>query len=121
MITNFEHLTHELDDEEVKLIPILIDGFKNHPKSDPIKAPDIIAAINNNKSIYGLSKSLTEVRLRKLVNYLRCNAVLPVMATSEGYYTSFEKSEISDQINSLRQRANAIIEAANGLQKFISQ
>ena len=120
MLTNFAEVTHELDEEEIKLIPILIAGFKSHPKDKPIKAPDIINAINQQHVDFGLTKKFTEVRLRKLVNHIRCNALLPVMATSEGYYTSYDKKEITDQVKSLRERANAILNAANGLQQFIA-
>jgi hypothetical protein len=41
------------------------------------------------------------------------------MATSQGYYVSYDKQEILDQINSLTQRANSIMNSANGLKNFL--
>jgi len=119
-VTNFQNITHELDLEERRLVPILIDGFKSHTKSNPIKAPEIIKILNSKKSEFGLKKNLSQVRLRKLVNYIRSNALHPVIATSEGYYTSFNEFEIKSQILSMQERANSIRNAANGLEKMLN-
>jgi len=120
MITNFEGITYELTKEEKMLIPILITGFKSHTKQNPIKAPNIIKKIN--EYIYteklGFSK-MTEARLRKIVNYIRTNSMLGVIATSKGYYHSTDKKEIEQQIESLIERANGIYAAAFGLQNFV--
>jgi len=53
--------------------------------------------------------------LRKLTHFLRCNSILPLIATSKGYYVSYDNAEIDKQIKSLQERAAAIIESANGL------
>lgn len=117
MITNFETITHDLTDEEKKLIPILIKGFKTHTIKNPIKAPDIVSALNSKD--LGLDKKFTEVRLRKLCNFIRSNSLLPLCATSKGYFVSYDEEEIHNQIKSLRERADAIISCADGLEKFI--
>jgi hypothetical protein len=119
MITNFENITDDLNDEEIKLIPILIKGFKCHPKEDPIKGPDIIEAINNKRQSLGLKKKFSEPRLRKCCNYIRVNGLLPLIATSNGYYVSYDKSEIEAQIKSLEERAHSILNSANGLKKYL--
>ena len=66
----------------------------------------------------GLIK-ITEPRLRKLVNHIRVKGILPIIATSQGYYVSYDKQDILDQINSLTQRANSIINSANGLRNYL--
>ena len=119
MITNFEFLTREMTEEEKKLVPILIKGFSTKTKDNPIKAPEIVQAINGKRETLGLKSNFSEVRLRKIVNFIRAEGILPLIATSNGYYCSNDKEEIKNQIESLTQRADAIMSSANGLNKFI--
>jgi len=114
MIITFEEYTQELNDNEKKILPLLINGFKNYTINNPIKEPLIVSRFNQRHS----NIKLTGVRLRKLVNYIRVNSLLPLIATSKGYFVSYDKTIINTQIQSLRQRANSINNCANGLQKF---
>jgi hypothetical protein len=117
MIENFEEITKELNQEELKLVPVLIEKFSNHSYANPIKAPDIVNEMNNN---IGCSNALmTGPRLRKLCNHIRSNGLLPLIATSKGYFISTDKDVIKSQIRSLRQRANSINNCADGLEEFI--
>lgn len=118
-ITNFEKETTELTHEELKLIPLLICGFKTHKKNNPITAPAIVALVNKYCNDKKLGLKITEVRLRKCVNYIRANAMLPVMAASNGYYVSNDKKEIEKQIQSLLERAASIESCAKGLQNIL--
>lgn len=118
-IVNFEEITKELDDEEKKLVPILISGFKTHKKENPIKEPSIINAINRQQEKYLLRKKLTSARFRKLCNFIRVTGLLHLIATSEGYYVSYDQIDLKKQIISLEQRARSILNASNGLKKFI--
>jgi hypothetical protein len=121
MITNFEDLTGELSDEEIKLVPILIKGFKKRTIDNPIKDPEIRTSINATLDKLGLKKKLSSVRLRKLVHYIRTESLIPLIATSKGYYVSYDEEVIKGQIKSLEQRARSIQEASNGLQAFINR
>lgn len=112
MITNFESITYELTEAEHKMLPMVISGFKNYTKDNPIKEPDIVSRWNERHP----NAKLTGARLRKLVNYIRANGLLPLIATSKGYYVSYDKAEIEAQIKSLRQRAASIISCADGLE-----
>jgi hypothetical protein len=118
MINNFEDFTEELNAEELKLVAPLMNGLRTKTKQNPIKAPEIVKAMNVFAQKNGLIK-ITEPRLRKLVNHIRVKGILPIIATSQGYYISYDKQEILDQINSLTQRANSIMKSANGLQNFL--
>lgn len=120
MVTNFEEYTEELTPEEKKLIPLLIAGFQSRTKANPIKGKDICKSINAKQVIYGLKHKFTDVRLRKLSNFIRCRSIIPLIATSAGYYVSYDLQEIQKQILSLNERADAIVESAKGLEKFIS-
>ena len=118
MITNFEEITKELTEDEKKLVPIIIKGLNTKTKDNPIKGADIVNAINENKDRYGI-KLFSEPRLRKIINFIRSEGILPVMGTSNGYYCTKDRVELLNQIESLTQRAEAIMTSANGLKKFI--
>jgi len=115
MITNFENITHELNDIELEMLPLMIEGFKRYTKQYPIKEPEIVARFNSKNS----RLKLNGARLRKLVNHIRCHSMLPLIATSKGYYVSSDIAEIRNQIKSLRERANSINRCADGLLNYL--
>jgi hypothetical protein len=111
MITNFETITRELDANEVRLLPIVIAGMKAHRGRDnAITGAEICRKV----------EGLTEPRLRKIVNHIRQNAILPVIATSKGYYMADCAEDVIGQIKSLQDRIDAIEAAKNGLRKFVT-
>lgn len=114
MIEGFEKETSPLNDEEKKLIPILIKGLANKDSKDKAMIGKEICRIITLKY-----SKLTEPRLRKITNFLRSEKILPVIATSNGYYVSYDKKEIKKQINSLEQRIEAMQTAVNGLKKWL--
>lgn len=124
MVTNFEEQTKPLSEEELKLVPYLIKGFKDKTKDRPIKANDIISKFNafvdeinpNNKTHL---RKINEVLLRRLINHIRTHSLMPILASSKGYYVSYDKNEITAQIKSLNERANSIYSCSNGLSKFL--
>jgi len=119
MITNFEEYTHELTSEEMEILQLVIHGFRAYKKSNPIKAELIVKRMNLYLENNGYKMRLTQPRLRKLVNYIRSNGLLPLIATSNGYFTTDCKQTIQEQIKSLQERANSIKRCANGLEKFL--
>jgi hypothetical protein len=121
MITNFEEITQELEADEKHLIKVLVAGFQTKTKENPIKAPQIIKQVNLKQAELGLTKKLTEPRLRKMCNFIRSKSILPLIATSHGYYVSTDQDEIEKQIDSLNERALAIVNSANGLKRFINK
>lgn len=119
MLTNFEDITQELSEDELSIVPVLILGFQNRTKENPIKAPNVVIKVNEYLRANNYKIKLTEPRLRKIVNHIRTNALLPLIATSNGYYVSNDRQEILNQIESLEQKANSIARCALGLKKFI--
>jgi hypothetical protein len=121
MITNFEAITSPLTEDELKLIPYLVDGLKKRDKSNAIKGEEICSRLQDFKKNIGISEKpkLTDSRLRKMVNYIRVNGLLPVGATSNGYFCITDRLEIERQVKSLKQRAEAINAAAEALNKFM--
>jgi hypothetical protein len=119
MITNFETITADLTEKQLLMVPYLVGGFKNHLKGNPIKAPEIVDQCNTFFKAKEMDLHMTEPVLRKCVNYIRLNAMIPLIATSEGYYVSWDKEDIRNQIKSLRERANSITLCADGMEKFL--
>lgn len=118
-VTNFEEFTHELTNEEIEILPIVVHGFRNYKKTNPIKAELIVTRMNEYLLARGFKTRMSQPRLRKMVNYIRTNGLLPLIATSNGYFTTDCKETIQEQIKSLQERANSIKRCAIGLEKFL--
>lgn len=116
MLTNFENITYELTEEEQKLVGDIVMAFQKYTKDNPIKAPEICAKINDNKLT---KKPFTESRLRKICNYIRSNGMIPLIATSNGYYVDYSPEVLQSQIRSLKERASSIYRCAQGLEVFL--
>jgi hypothetical protein len=119
MVTNFETITADLNDEELVILPVIIKAFSKYTKDNPIKAPQIIASVNSNSEKFGLKKKFSEPKLRRLCNYIRTQSLLPLIATSSGYFVDYDKQIIQSQIKSLNERASSIHGTATGLSKFL--
>ena len=119
MITNFEEHTHELTSEEMEILPIVVHGFRNYKKENAIKAELIVTRMNEYLTARGFKTRMSQPRLRKMVNYIRTNGIIPLIATSHGYFTSDCRETIQEQIKSLQERANSIQRCAEGLKKFL--
>lgn len=116
MITNFEIETCPLTSDELESVNIVCDALAIATNKSPIKSDRLCQKLNQQ----GLIKfRMTGVRLRKITNYIRSNGILPIIATSSGYFTSYDKSEIELQIRSLNERADAIRNSAEGLKAFL--
>jgi len=121
MLKNFENITEELNEKETKLLPMLITSFSRYTKENPIKADSIVVRLNEFLERNHYDIKVSDARLRKMTNYIRSNGLLPLIATSNGYHVSNDVEEIQNQIDSLQQRANAILRSAEGLKKFINE
>jgi hypothetical protein len=119
MITTFEEITHELSNEELDIIPIVVHGFKKYTKENTIKAEQIVTRLNEYLKNNGYKIRMTQPRLRKMVNYIRTFSLIPLIATSNGYFTSDCKETIQDQVKSLQERASSILRCAEGMKKFL--
>jgi hypothetical protein len=98
---------------------MLVNGFSSHGKQNPIKAAEIVSSMNKFLEENHFEIRITEARLRKCCNHIRTNGILPLIATSSGYYVSNDKEEIRTQIQSLYERASSIKRSADGLRIFI--
>jgi len=119
MVTNFEEYTAPLTADEHRLAEYIMAGFERRTIKNPILSRDIMAGVNARIAEWGVKTKLTEARLRKIVNHIRVNSLQPLIATTRGYYLSDDHDEIRRQIQSLRDRRDAIEAAARGLEEFL--
>lgn len=119
MITNFEQITEDLSENDKIYEPFVERILKSLNRAT--KAPVIVYMINQAIATeYDYKEAnFTEVRLRKFVNYYRAHGLIPICATSEGYFVSFENKILESQIKSLEERAHGILLAAKGLKKHL--
>ncbi len=120
MITGFENNSQELSEDELSLVPMLMDGFSRHGEKNPIKAPEIVKTFNEYLEKKNIPYKLSEVKLRKFCHHIRSQGLLPLIANSSGYFVSYDPKIIKEQMESLKQRANSINNCVHGLQKCLN-
>jgi len=124
MINEIIHL-EKLNDEEINFLPTLRRVLLKTNSKKLLYADAIVRGVNKRRddglSNYCLTKPFTQARLRKMVNYFRCTATLPVISTSRGYYVSYDKDDIIYMIKSLKARADAIYAASDGMDYILKQ
>ena len=106
MITGFEEQTGPLTDQEREVfLPPIIKGLRvKVGKEKAVTNKDIVRGLKANCDI-----KIGEARVRKMINYIRNNDIIPcLIATSKGYYIAETKDEMLDYIDSLYGRVEAI-------------
>jgi hypothetical protein len=106
MINGFEKETHELTEEELKMIPPMIRGLDNHVGK--------AHAITNSRMAHGMKHNgypVSPARVRKLIHHIRVNRLVTnLIATSSGYYIEKDPKELKIYVESLDQRIRSIQE-----------
>jgi hypothetical protein len=104
MIKNFENETQPLSEYEKNvLLPLLIRGLETKKgNKNAVTNKHIVSAL---KPTYNLN----EARVRKIINHIRTNDLIPgLIATSEGYFIAETESELLEYEESLKGREDAI-------------
>jgi len=98
----FEDITYELTNyERERLLPILVVGLSK--KIGPENA------VTNKTIVDKVGRGLSGPRVRKIINVIRNEGLLPgLIASSKGYYITRDKSELDRYIRSLEGRESAI-------------
>lgn len=115
MISGFEHETEHLSQYEIEMVvPALVNGLKKRigPRY----------AIRNKTMCQFLRERgferISEVRVRKCINYIRRNGMVPhLVANSRGYYVAESVADVERYAQSLKERATAILEMRSALVK----
>ena len=104
-LLQFEPETTKLTEYELKLVPIVVNILKSRlGKEEAITNNHLVNRMNT----LGFS-SMTPERVRKIINHIRIYDLLDcLVASSKGYYISNNEKEMSDYIDSLRGREEAI-------------
>lgn len=118
MLPNFESHTKDLNSEDKKAVPFLQRILETKTIDNPIVSYLLIEETNMLLKQVKL-KPINDVKLRKLVNYMRTHDILPICSTSNGYFVSYDEKVLQLQIVSLSKRGNAILSCAYGLERFI--
>lgn len=118
-VTNFEAYTFGLKEVELAVLPTFVEVVKTGTEHEPLKAVSLVQRINAHLHDRGIAYRMTDERFRKFVNYVRSHAILPLIATSHGYFVSYDPEVIRAQMKSLRERAGGILAAREGLGNFI--
>jgi hypothetical protein len=117
-VTNFEKITENLTEKELLLLPYVKDALIRCTEAQNSgHVCELISMLYH--KVNGEPLIFNGVRLRKYVSYIRVNGLLPVIATSQGYFVTEDKEEIEKQVKSLYERASQIKNAAIGMQKFL--
>ena len=105
MIKNFEHVTATLNQDEKKLVPIIVKRFIDRQgKQNIVTNQQIIEGIKKNFGI-----ELSQPRVRKIIQHIRLNNLLTgLIATQSGYYYTTNENQIREWIESMKQREAAI-------------
>jgi hypothetical protein len=119
-LTLFQNITQELTDlEKTTLVPMLIDTLSFTHEKKRVTGKNICDWFKAS------GYSVTEVRLRKMVNYIRVlnikqgvdahigNSV--VIGAGNGYYVTSDPKTVQDQIDSLQGRIDSMAAVVDSL------
>lgn len=107
MLNGFDKETAPLSENELRAIPTLVSALKQaYGKENALY----------NQQLCRLAEGITSARLRKLINYIRQNGLVPcLVASSKGYYVAETEQELLDYEDSLRGREAAIREVREAI------
>lgn len=107
MVRTFEDFTDKLSPKETEMIKAVAEIISNHVgRKNAIRSIDIQIIIKE-KYNYRLAGS----RLRAVIHVIVVNNILSLLcATQNGYFVAENEKEVTDYIESLKNRCNAINE-----------
>lgn len=116
MISGFEDITRDLNEyERTVLLPLFIKGLS--------KKVGHQNAVTNKQMVSGLKKlghNVSDARVRKIINVIRNRNMIPgLIATSKGYFISYDVNEVESYCESLAQRASEITRIKNGMMRYL--
>jgi hypothetical protein len=113
MITGCESITYELTDyEKDTLVPILVRGFHQM-----VGKKNAFTNIQCTRKLISLGHECNDARFRKLVHYIRQNHLVPgLIGTKCGYYKAANKEELSEYLDSVKERKRSIEEIITALE-----
>lgn len=99
------------DFERGVLLPLVV-GFLRDARGRKLTSYMIASAIRKQ------GHTCDSLRVRRIVNHIRCNAIIPCLAAGgNGYFVATNADEITETINSLEGRVEAIQEVIEALKQ----
>lgn len=121
MIFHFEHITMKLTPAERRLIPGVIDIIYRTNSENRIKTPQVVEELRIYCNAKGFNLKPNAPMVQKLVNLIRRNSIISIVGTERGYYQSKDTEDIESAVQSLQERADAILAAVDGMRKILNQ
>ena len=115
MIQGFDEQTEPLTEyEETQILPQIVRGLRQKiGKAMSVTNKSIVEGMKRN-----LGLKITEPRVRKIINHIRNNDLVPcLIATSQGYYIAESEQELKDYEESLLGREEAIHSVRMSIQR----
>ena len=115
MINGFQEQTEPLTEyEETKLLPQIVRGLSlKVGKNNAVTNTAIVRGMKAN-----LNLKVSEPRVRKIINHIRNNDLVPcLIATSQGYYIAESEQELKEYEDSLLGREEAIHSVRMSIQR----
>lgn len=109
MLSGFEKYTDSLTDYEKEvLLPVFVQGLRTKIGKE--------SAVTNAFMIKALKqqgyKHLSEPRVRKIINYIRCTGLIHnLVASSKGYWVENDLEERRKYVDMVKERAEAMLSA----------
>lgn len=109
----FEPETSKLSEYEMdELMPVIVKCLQNKVGKEN--------AVSNRFMVEKMQEhgyDISEVRVRKIINYIRIHGLIEhLMASNKGYYITEDKNEMSNYIQSLIGREEAIHEVREAME-----
>lgn len=123
MLEGFENITQPLTEAEEQVANMVgACLLRSHVGAEKaVNSREICNGMNAYLEKRGADIRLTDARLRKIVNHLRTNDIVPcLVATSKGYYVSTDKAELQKYYFSLVDRYMAIKAVAESIERQIN-
>ncbi len=115
-LKNFEEITEDLTEAEKKTAVSIFNNIKKNyvGKNNACKSSKIVEAYRN------AGKPLTDVRIRKMMNFLR-SFDFPICSSANGYFYPATKQELEETIFSLEQRVRQQNISITGLKRSLKK
>ncbi len=124
MLPGFEDITHDLTDYELKiLLPMFLKGFeKKIGIENAITNRQILKGFQSRRDNEGKPYEISDVRVRKIINHIRINHLVPgLVASSKGYYITNDPKELKRYIDSLDGREMQIRRVKQGMKEYLKK
>lgn len=111
---------NELKPDEMAVLPTVINVLKKIHEDHPLTAGEICDLVRGHFAMKDFKGLFNGQRLRKFVNYIRTEGLLPVVSAGQnGYYVTRRPDKIQAQIDSLEGRREKMDQAIKGLKTFL--